>query len=78
MIDKSESIDTYLDQIRLALEEKNTARAVSIFVELYPADQAEIFNYLTEDELVARRNGRFPPGINHWSPWIYYCNGMRG
>jgi hypothetical protein len=43
MIEKTKSIDPYLDQIRLTLENKETDKAVCILVELYPADQLVIY-----------------------------------
>ena len=40
----------YIDELRIKIEEKNQKDALSLIVNLYPADIAEIYNELNIDE----------------------------
>lgn len=49
MIDKTDAIDTSLEQIQAALKNERIIEALNILLDLHPADQAELFRFLDDE-----------------------------
>ena len=50
MTEQAESLDTVIERIRSALERQQLPEALEILLEMHPADQAEAFRSLNEEE----------------------------
>src|SRR3989304_5482250 len=52
MTDQIDTIATNLERIRSALQSQRVEDALAILQEMHPADQAELFNFLSDGEQI--------------------------